>query len=197
MSLVLLAFGVLVPWRQGFGLFDPLLLIAYALMGFLFTTPAVPAVLDPRPDGAGSLFARVSAAGFYGWAVSVVLYSVGVVVVNSTHKFGQVILPKGYALAAIFGAALIGCVAAAALTAWLSLQFSPAVAKSLIRIAFLGLLAAIIVRSKAAGEDLLDSLTMMTTVDSLPMAGAKAAALFAVSAALFLVLGTRTLARKP
>jgi hypothetical protein len=190
--LVFLAFGVLVPWRQGFGMLDPLLIGAYAVIGILFTTPAAPALLTSTPaTEPPAVLARLAAAASYGWIVSLVLYGAGLVTINWTSPHAQALIPGASSFWAVFLAALASCFAAATLAGWLTLRFSAKAAQGVLRLLFLLALVAALVRSRLFDEPLLDTLSLLITTDSLPRTAAMAAVACLAAAALFAWLCVR------
>ena len=47
---LLIAFGVFLPWQKGLDFFDPALLAAYACLGVVFAGPAAAQAFDNKPE---------------------------------------------------------------------------------------------------------------------------------------------------
>jgi hypothetical protein len=169
-AVLLLAFGVVLPWSKGLDFFDPVLLCAYASMSIIFAAPAAVQAFDSRPASMAQALLRILAAAGFGEAIAVAMLLFGFLTVWLTQAhllFGPDLAALGYGL--LFG--LAASVALGALAAWVAVQFSSKVARAVVRLVFLGLLAAFFLKARW-----------------LPSVAATAALIAAAVAAVFLVL---------
>lgn len=138
---VLLLFGVLVPLRRGFDFFDPMMLLAYACLSFLFVAPAAAEAfgagrrLPPVP-----MVIRIVTIAAYGWAIAAVILFTGILTVNLADWTGALTLPDTHALLAALTFSLGISLLLASLACLLSLRMSATNIKNLLRGLFLLLL---------------------------------------------------------
>ena len=169
-AVVLLAFGVVLPWSKGLDFFDPVLLCAYASMSVIFAAPAAVQAFDTRPASVAQALLRILAAAGFGELIAVAMLLFGFLTVWLTQAhllFGPDLASLGYGL--LFG--LAASLALAALAGWVAVQFSSKVARAVVRLVFLGLLVAFFLKARW-----------------LPSVAAMAALIAAAVAAVFLVL---------
>jgi len=133
---LVLVFGVLLPWRKGIDFLDPVMISAYACLGVLFAGPAAAFRFgQDRPQSMKEAFRRVGQAVAYGEAMAVILLIAGVITVNYSRtrwEFPQLDV-LGEAL--VFG--LASAVALALFAGWMSLRFSARAARTSLRAIFL------------------------------------------------------------
>lgn len=137
--IVVVTFGVLVPWYKGFTFLQPWIILAYASMSLLFVAPAASefwAALPP-PASPGAILGRVFAIVGFGWAVAAMMLLTGVVTLNLAYWSGQVVIPPRALLASALVFALTASSAVAAVCALLARRFSAATVKTMLRGFFL------------------------------------------------------------
>jgi hypothetical protein len=144
--LVMGVFGVFLPWQKGLDFLDSVMLGDYACLGVVFAAPAAATAFDQNPTTERAL-ARVAISVFYGELVAGAMSLLGMITVYVSRGGRIVVGPDLRSLAecAAFGLTLSLATCTAAV--YLSLRFSPRVAKSLVRLMFLGLLVAFYLRS--------------------------------------------------
>jgi len=138
--------GILLPWLKGRDFLDSIILGVYACLGVVFAAPAAAAPLENQPTLQQAL-ARVAVSVFYGELLAATMLVLGLITVYVARGGRIVVGPDLGSLAqcAAFGLTLSLAVSTA--TVWLSLRISPRIAKGLVRLTFLGLLAAFYFRS--------------------------------------------------
>ena len=174
---ILVAFGIIVPWRKGLDFFDPVLLCAYASMSIIFAAPAAVQAFGTRPESMSQALRHILVAAGFGELFVLVMLFFGFLTVWLTHArllIGPDLEALGYGL--LFG--LAASVALAALAGWVAVQFSSSVARVVVRLVFLGLLVAFFLKAR-----------------SLPGVAAGAAVIAAAAAAAFLLLLRSSLRR--
>jgi hypothetical protein len=144
--LVIGIFGVFLPWQKGGDFLDSVILGAYACLGVVFAAPAAAPEFEKVPTVQTAL-ARVLISVFYGELLAGAMLMLGITTVYVSHGGRIVVGPDLRSLAecAALGLMLSWAVSTAAV--WISLRTSPQTAKTVIRLVFLGLLAAFYFRS--------------------------------------------------
>lgn len=145
-------FGIAVPAVKGLSFFDPAIVGAYALLGSIFASPLAAQTFE-EPSWL-RIHARILACVLYGELMAFILLAAGIATVTVMRWRGVYYLPdlKSLAEAAGFGVVLSLVLTAAAV--WFTLWFSPATAKSFLRVIFVALLMGFLLR----GRVLLDML---------------------------------------
>lgn len=140
-------FGVFLPWWKGLDFLDPVLLSAYACLGFVFAGPAAAQAFEQRPDSLMDALQRITAAVLLGEAIALGLLFCGIATVYATHRvtFFPADLSE-LAMAVALGVA--GSLALAALAAWTATAFSKAAARTVLRVVLLLLLLAFYLRGR-------------------------------------------------
>jgi hypothetical protein len=138
-------FGVFLPWQKGGDFLDSVILGAYACLGVVFAAPVAASAFDEPTIG--KALARVGLSVFYGELVAGILLLLSLTTVYFSRGGRIIVGPDLESLAecALFGLALSVAVSMAAV--WLAVQFSPNTAKAVVRLTFVGLLAAFYLRS--------------------------------------------------
>ena len=144
--LVIAIFGVFLPWQKGRDFLDSVILGAYACLGVVFAAPAAAPEFEKVPTIQTAL-ARVLISVFYGELLAGAMLMLGITTVYVSRGGRIVVGPDLRSLAecAALGLMLSWAVSTAAV--WISLRTSPQTAKTVIRLVFLGLLAAFYFRS--------------------------------------------------
>ena len=146
--IVILAFGVLVPYVKGFDFLDPILIVCYAMLSVVFVTPVIADFVGSVRDSSAHLFAAIAKAVFLSWGISVAILLLGIATVNLTTRHVGVLHPAERLVASALALGLASCLFVAAGSAFLTLLFSAATAKSVMRIGFLLLLGLILLGPK-------------------------------------------------
>jgi hypothetical protein len=138
-------FGIWWPHVRGLDFFDPVFLDAYACLGVLFAGPAAAQAFGECPVSFRQAAARIFWSVFYGETVAVLIVATGIATVLSKRPpIGPDWL--GLAEAAVLG--LAGTFAMTAVAAWFAVRFSPAAARVLLRVVFIGLLLLFFYKSR-------------------------------------------------
>jgi len=139
-------FGVFLPWQKGRDFLDSMILGAYVCLGVVFAAPVAASGFENHPTTRKAM-ARVGISVLYGELVAGTLLLLGLITVYVSRSGGIVVGPDLRSLAdcSLFGLMLSLAVSMTAV--WLSVRFSPSVAKGGVRLIFLGLLAAFYLRS--------------------------------------------------
>jgi len=139
-------FGIFLPWQKGGDFLDSVMLGAYACLGVVFAAPVAASGFTATPTTQKAL-TRVVISVIYGELVAGTMLLLGLVTVYISHGGRVVVGPDLNSLAecAVLGLTLSLAISMAAV--WLSVKFSPSSAKNVVRVVFLGLLAAFYLRS--------------------------------------------------
>lgn len=142
--IIVLVFGVLVPWYRGLTFLDSITIIVYACISLLFVAPptaemfGVPASKFSRAD----ILSRTGVILAYGCGISVLMLASGILTVNLSNWQGRLLVPR---VTLLLSALLLGVTASAATvfgTAILALHFGAGRTKTILRVVFLLLLLA-------------------------------------------------------
>ncbi|HYV61968.1 MAG TPA: hypothetical protein VE958_04810 [Bryobacteraceae bacterium] len=139
-------FGVFLPWEKGRDFLDAVMLGAYACLGVVFAAPAAAAPFEKVPTIKRAL-ARIFISVFYGELVTGAMLLLGMITVYVSRAGRIVVGPDLRSLAECAALGLTLSLAACTAASWISLRFSPGAAKGVVRVVFLGLLAAFYLRS--------------------------------------------------
>jgi hypothetical protein len=141
--IIVLVFGVFVPWWKGYDFFDPVLIASYACLALLFVAPASADAFAPGNLSGAAALRRLAVILAYGWGVTFLILITGILTVNFLHWRGGLITPRASLSASTLLCSLAACVALGAGCALLSRRFSARTVKSILRIAFLTILLAL------------------------------------------------------
>ena len=146
--LLVTIFGILIPYWKGLDFFDPVITAAYACMGPLFSAPASAQSFGAsRPQSMREACARAAKTVLYGEALVMIFLLTGTVTVGLSHG-ARLLLPDLDVIAEAGLLGLAATVAAAGLSAWATLHFSPAAARLAMRVIFLVLLIVFLYNSR-------------------------------------------------
>lgn len=152
--IVVVTFGILVPWYRGFTLLDPRILAAYACLALLFVAPATAELsgdLQAKMSNS-AILARIGLIVAYGWAVTVVILATALVTLNLTNRRGILITPPWALCTALLAFSLAGSTTVATASATLARYVSAAGAKSVLRGLFLLVLMVLAFSSRLLPE---------------------------------------------
>jgi len=139
-------FGVFLPWQRGRSFLDAVILGAYACLGVVFAAPSASPAFAGRPTirRAG---ARIAISVLYGELLVVTMLLLGIITIYVSNGGRIVVGPNLQSLSEclLFGLTMSLAVTTAAV--WLSVRFSPTVSRGVVRLTFLGLVAAFYLRS--------------------------------------------------
>jgi hypothetical protein len=144
--LVIGIFGVLLPWQRGRDFLDAVILGAYACLGVVFAAPAAAPEFERFPTIQKAL-ARVVISVFYGELLACTMLLLGITTVYVARGGRILVGPDLRSLAECAALGLTLSWAVSSATVWISLRTSPRSAKAVVRLVFLGLLAAFYFRS--------------------------------------------------
>lgn len=147
---VLIACGVVVPYRTGPGFLDAVVLGAYLCLSVVFAAPAAAGSFDPPAPSFHVAMARITACVAYGAAMSFSMVVAGMAVVYSTHFI--VVGPDLRALQEIGIFAMTLAVAITSTVAWISVRYSAAAGRGSARVVFMGLLLLFFLNSRRLPE---------------------------------------------
>ncbi len=142
--LVIVAFGILVPWYKGFAFLDPRITVAYGCIALLFVAPASAEAAQLAGEGAtnAQLLQRLSLVVAYGWGITAVIFATALITLNVTYGRGTLIVPPVQLYGSVLVFSLAGAAMIAALSGVLSRRFSAITVKNIVRFAFLAALLA-------------------------------------------------------
>lgn len=168
LAVLLLGFGVLVPWTKGLSFLEPLMLLAYALLPPVLAGPiAMDLVLASSPRSSSSWRAISRAAGLT-WLLGAGLLVLGVITVNLRMRFPELLLPDWPTTALLLAISLAVTLAAAALgVSLLFLTTRPARAKAAWRALFFLILLAFGAATWYGPPDLRDRFSLALLPSSL------------------------------
>ena len=139
-------FGVFLPWEKGQDFLDAVMLGAYACLGVVFAAPAAAVGYESTPTMREAV-ARILICVLYGELVAAVMLFSGLITVYAVRGGRVVVGPDLRSLAQCSALGLALSLALTTGAVWLSVRFSPGAARGVVRVAFLGLLAAFYLRS--------------------------------------------------
>jgi hypothetical protein len=152
LAVVLIVFGIVLPWWKGIDFLDPVMIGAYCCLGGLFAVPASIRIFEnERPPNPRSALVQTVKAAAFGEVLALSLVALGIVTVNLSRP-GRLRLPELDSLAAMAVFGLIMALAFATSAGWLALRFSGKVARTGARAVFLLLAVAFYYDSRRLPE---------------------------------------------
>jgi len=139
-------FGVFLPWQRGRSFLDAVILGAYACLGVVFAAPSAAAPFDGRPTIRRAAV-RIAISVLYGELLAVTMLLLGIITVYVSNGGRIVVGPNLQSLSECLWFGLTMSLAITTAAVWLSVRFSPTVSRSVVRLMFLGLVAAFYLRS--------------------------------------------------
>jgi hypothetical protein len=178
--LIVVAFGILVPWYKGFTFLDPRMIVAYACLALLFVAPA-----SAEAASAATSVKRIFRVVAYGWGMALLILVSALVTINLTRWQGEILTPPLEVCAAALVFSLSASIAIAAFSAVLARHLSAAAVKMVLRLGFLLVLLVFAFSSRMPDrwQIFLDDHTTRRAITRLAWEGA---AVFAVIAALLM-----------
>jgi hypothetical protein len=166
---VLVTFGILLPWYKGFDFLDPVMIVAYCCLGLLFVAPASAEAFatTQQISGAADALRRMGAVLAYGWGVTVLILTAGIVTVNVTHWHGSILSPPAALLAGSLLFSLTACLAVIGVCALLSRRLTAASVKGIIRAAFLVVLASLAFGKRFLGQESQNAIESRMTTEGI------------------------------
>ena len=149
LTYILLAgmFGIFLPWWKGLDFLDPLVLSAYACLGFVFAGPAAAQAFEHAPDSIQPAVRRILSAVLLGELIALGLLACGIATVYLSRRVTFFPADLGdLAMAIALGFA--GSLALSALAAWMTVAFSIGAARTALRVVLLVLLVAFYLRGR-------------------------------------------------
>jgi ABC-2 type transport system permease protein len=186
--LIVLAFGILVPWYKGFAFLDPRMIVAYACLALLFVAPASAEAF--ATGSAGSALNKIFKVVAYGWGMTVLILVTGFITINLTQWQGEILRPPMEVFAAALLFSLTASIAIAAFSALLARHLSAGAVKMVLRLCFLLVLLIFVSSSRMPDrwQIFLDDHTTRRAITQLAWQGA---AMFAVIGGVLMILVLR------
>ena len=182
--LIVLAFGILVPWYKSFTLLDPRMILAYACLALLFVAPAS---AESAAWGRQAL-APIASVVAYGWGATLLILLTAFVTLNLTNWRGAVIKPPLALSSAALTFSLTASIAIAASSAVLARRFSAAGVKTIFRLGFLLVLLAFAFSSRLLPERWQIALSEHTTRRAITRLAWEGSVVCAIIAAVLLIV---------
>ena len=185
--MILILFGMVVPWLKGLMFFDLFMLAPYSLLGFLFIAPKV---VEKVFEGRGRIELPDLAKSIgYGWCYAMGMIVTGIIAVNL--RIPRRTTPPIAELLSLAILSLLLSIIVGALSALVAQRsFDAAHAKGRLRIGFLLMLCALFGAPHVLSEDVQDkflSLTMANTLAWVTLVTAPILALAATGSVLWAV----------
>src|SRR5882762_2303291 len=130
--LIVVAFGILVPWYKGFAFLDPRMIVAYACLALLFVAPA-----SAEAASAATSVKKIFRVVAYGWGMALLILVSAIVTINLTKWQGEILTPPLEVCAAALMFSLSASIAIAAFSAVLARHLSAGAVKMVLRLGFL------------------------------------------------------------
>jgi hypothetical protein len=186
--LIVVAFGILVPWYKGFAILDPRMILAYACLAVLFVAPAsAESAAARRQDDARAALGRIAVVVAYGWGMTLLILLTAFVTLNLTNWRGAVITPPVMLCSAAFLFSLTASILVAALSAVLARRFTAASVKTILRLGFLLVLLAFAFSSRFLPEQWQIVMSEHTTRRAITRLAWEGSAVCAIVAVLLLI----------
>jgi hypothetical protein len=178
--LIVVAFGILVPWYKGFAFLDPRMIVAYACLALLFVAPASAEAFATGERSASPLN-KIFRVVAYGWGVTLLIIVSAFVTINLTKWQGAILTPPLEVCAAALLFSLSASIAVAALSAVLARHLSAGAVKMVLRLGFLLVLLAFAFSSRMPDrwQIFLDDHTTRRAITRLAWEGAGVCAVIA------------------
>jgi len=181
--LIVVAFGILVPWYKGFTFLDPRMIVAYACLALLFVAPASAEAFATREESApaASALHKIFRVVAYGWCMTLLIIVSAFVTINLTKWQGSILTPPAEVCAAALLFSLTASVVVAAFSAVLARHLSAGLVKMVLRLSFLLVLLAFAFSSRMpdAWQIFLSDHTTRRAITRLAWQGAAACAVIA------------------
>jgi len=174
--LIVVAFGILVPWYKGFAFLDPRMIVAYACLALLFVAPA-----SAEAASAATSVKKIFRVVAYGWGMALLILVSALVTINLTKWQGEILTPPLEVCAAALLFSLTASIAVAAFSAVLARHLSAGAVKMVLRLGFLLVLLAFAFSSRMPDrwQIFLDDHTTRRAITRLAWEGAGVCAVIA------------------
>jgi hypothetical protein len=152
--LLIVLFGIGVPWVKRYDFLDPVMLAAYFCLPLVLVAPVAANAFAGSAESTSATVTAALRVAFFGWGVGMAIIAAGLITVNAVSWHGHVLAPGVSFLAscAFFSAsAALASVVAAGLLAHLS---SARVARTVLRLVFLAILIALVLLVRGASPEL-------------------------------------------
>ncbi len=142
--IVVVTFGILVPWYKGVAFLQPWVVAIYGCMALLFVAPAASNFRDANPDPlpAGTLLGRLFQLALFAWAIGLLTLAAAVTTVSLVYGHGRFLTIPTALYGAVLVFSLIASTAVACLSALLARRLTAANARGILRGLFLLVLMA-------------------------------------------------------
>ena len=187
-ALLLVLFGVFVPYLKGIEFFDILILAPYACLGFLFLSPMV--VADVFQNNRQVTLTGLARGIVYGWGTAVVMICLGLATVN--FSLPRRVLPPATVLLSLGILSLLFSIIVAAVAGAVALISKTAdQAKGRLRMGFLLLLCAFFAAPHLLNDEIMNQLLSLSVAEKLAQVTLLAAPLLAILGALAIIAVVR------
>ena len=178
--MILILFGIFVPWLKGLMFFDLYMLAPYSLLGFLFLAPKVVEKVFAG-NGRIGLTDLVRSIG-YGWGCAMGMIAAGILAVNLRLPL-RTTPPIAELLSLVILSLLLSIIVGAISAVVAQRSYDPAQAKGRLRIGFLILLCILFGAPHILSDEFQDSLLSLTMANTLAWFTLIAAPILALAAA--------------
>jgi len=145
---VVVIFGVFLPWWLGIQFLDPVTISAYSCLGVLFAAPAAAqGFAGDRPQSMSEALARIAMAVLYGEFMTAAILLAGFMTLFMTH-LRVLIAPDFVSLTEAAALGISGSLALASIAAVVGLVLPKGAARMVLRVIFLTLLVLFFFRSR-------------------------------------------------
>ena len=192
--MVVVAFGILVPFYKGFGFLDPRIIAAYGLLAPLFVAPASAELAATHGKApASGILGKIALVVAWGWGITVVILGTAIVTLNIVNRRGGLLAPPTQFIGAVLVFSLSASIAIAMLGAVLARRFSAAGVKNILRTGFLVILLALVFGSRVLPEGVALAISdRFNTRRALTRLGWESSVVFALIAVLLLIVLLKT-----
>src|SRR5579863_5843582 len=131
--IVVVTFGILVPWYKGVAFLQPWVIAIYGCLALLFVAPAASNFWDanPEPLPAPVMLGRLSRLALYAWGIGFLTLGAAVVTLNFANWQGRFMPVQTALMGAVLAFSLTASVAMAALSALLARHFTATSARGI------------------------------------------------------------------
>jgi hypothetical protein len=188
--LIVLVFGIFVPWYKGFAFLDPLMISAYSCLAIIFVAPASAEAFGTLPPDSSrsELLAKLFTIVAYGWGVCVVILGSGIITVNLVRWHGRLLLPGTPVLVSCLLFSFTGALAFGSAAALLARRTTPRSAKAILRLAFLLILLFLAFGNRFLPNSWRSTIDAELTTEGITSLALRAS-LFLAGASALLILG--------
>jgi|SRR5579871_5444578 len=137
--IVVVTFGILVPWYKGVAFLQPWVVAIYGCMALLFVAPAASNFWDANPDPlpVRIMLGRLFQVALYAWGITLLTLAAAVVTISLAYGHGRFYSIQTALMGSVLVFSLAASTAMAVLSALLARRFTAASARGIVRALFL------------------------------------------------------------